>query len=88
MDNPETLAILGTQDTGRRKTKQIKVRENRRGDHEWTMSIILACVFTIIPLEFRTVLTVWYRMFFITFVYLCIFALIKAIKYISYHIIG
>ena len=51
-------------------------------------SIILASVFTIIPLEFRTVLTVWYRMFFVTFVYLCIFALIKAIKCISNHIIG
>jgi len=29
MDNPETLATLGTQDTG-----QIKVRENRWGNQE------------------------------------------------------
>jgi hypothetical protein len=32
MDNPETLATLGTQDTG-----QIIVRENRRGNQEWTI---------------------------------------------------
>ena len=32
MDNPETLATLGTQDTG-----QINVRENRRGNQEWTI---------------------------------------------------
>jgi hypothetical protein len=32
MDNPETLAILGTQDTG-----QINIRENRRGNQEWTI---------------------------------------------------
>ena len=36
MDNLEKLATLGTQDTGRRKTKQIQVRENRRGNQEWT----------------------------------------------------
>ena len=32
MDNPETLATLGTQDTG-----QINVRENWRGSQEWTI---------------------------------------------------
>jgi hypothetical protein len=32
MDNPETLATLGTQDTG-----QINVRENRRDNQEWTI---------------------------------------------------
>ena len=37
MDNPETLATLCTQDTGQRKTKQINVRENRRGNQEWTI---------------------------------------------------
>ena len=36
MDNTETPATLGTQDTGRRKTKQINVRENRKGNQEWT----------------------------------------------------
>ena len=34
MNNPEKLETLGTQDTGRRKTKQINVRENRRGNQE------------------------------------------------------
>jgi hypothetical protein len=37
MDNPETLATFCTQDTGQRKTKQINVRENRRGNQEWTI---------------------------------------------------
>ena len=37
MDNQETLATLGTQDTRRRQTKQINVRENRRGNQEWTI---------------------------------------------------
>ena len=37
MDNPEKLPTLGKQDTGRRKTKQINVRENRRGNQEWTI---------------------------------------------------
>jgi hypothetical protein len=34
MDKPEKLTTLGTQDTRRRQTKQINVRENRRGKHE------------------------------------------------------
>ena len=34
MNNPEKLATLGTQNTGRRKTKQINIRENRRGNQE------------------------------------------------------
>jgi hypothetical protein len=38
MDNPEKLATLGTQGTGRRQAnKKINVRENRRGDQEWTI---------------------------------------------------
>jgi hypothetical protein len=32
MNNPETMAALGTQDTG-----QISVRENRRTNQEWTI---------------------------------------------------
>ena len=32
MDNPETLATLGTQDRG-----QINVRENREDNLEWTI---------------------------------------------------
>jgi hypothetical protein len=32
MDNLEKQATLGTQDTG-----QINVRENREGNHEWTI---------------------------------------------------
>ena len=32
MNNPETLETQDTQDTG-----QIKVRENRRGNQEWTI---------------------------------------------------
>ena len=32
MDNTETLATLGTQDT-----VKINVRKNRRGNQEWTM---------------------------------------------------
>ena len=32
MDNQETLATLGTQDTG-----QINGRENRSGNREWTI---------------------------------------------------
>ena len=32
MDNPETLATLGTQDTG-----QINVKEIRRDNQEWTI---------------------------------------------------
>ena len=35
MDNPETLATLGTQTQD--KAKQINVRENRRGNQEWTI---------------------------------------------------
>ena len=35
MDNSETLATLGTQDTGRKQTRQINVRENRRGFKDW-----------------------------------------------------
>ena len=34
MDNPVTLATLGTQYTGRRQTRQINVRENGRGNQE------------------------------------------------------
>ena len=37
MDNPETMATLGTHETGRRQTQQINVRENRRGNQEWTI---------------------------------------------------
>ena len=37
MDNTETPATLGTQDTGQRQAKQINVRENRRGNQEWTI---------------------------------------------------
>jgi hypothetical protein len=37
MDNPEKLETLGTQDTGRRHTKQINVRVNQRGNQEWTI---------------------------------------------------
>ena len=37
MDKPEKLTTLGTQDTGRRQTKQINVRENRRGNQELTI---------------------------------------------------
>ena len=36
MDNTGTPATLSTQDTGRRQTKQINVRENRRENQEWT----------------------------------------------------
>jgi hypothetical protein len=37
MDNPEKLPTLGKQDTERRQAKQINVRENRRGNQEWTI---------------------------------------------------
>jgi hypothetical protein len=34
MDNPQTLVTLCTKDTGRRQTKQLNVRENRRCNQE------------------------------------------------------
>ena len=37
MNIPEKLVTLGTQDTERRPAKQINVRENRRGNQEWTI---------------------------------------------------
>ena len=37
MDNPETLATLGTQETGRSQRKQINIRENRSDNQEWTI---------------------------------------------------
>ena len=37
INNPETLAAFVTQDRGRRLTKQINVRENQRGNQEWTI---------------------------------------------------
>ena len=37
MINPEKLATMGTQDTGLKQAKQINIRENRRGNHEWTI---------------------------------------------------
>ena len=38
MDNPETLTRTGTQDIYTTKTnKQINVRENHRGNQEWTI---------------------------------------------------
>jgi hypothetical protein len=36
MDKPEKVATYSSQDTGRRQTKQINVRENRRSNQEWT----------------------------------------------------
>jgi hypothetical protein len=36
MDKSEKLTTLGTHNTRRRQTKQINVRENRRGNQEWT----------------------------------------------------
>jgi hypothetical protein len=36
MDKPEKVATHSSQDTGRRQTKQINVRENRRSNQEWT----------------------------------------------------
>jgi hypothetical protein len=36
MDNPKTMVALGTQDTG-----QISVRENRRTNQEFMLSIVL-----------------------------------------------
>jgi hypothetical protein len=40
MENPETLAKLGTQDTGRKQTKQLNVRENRRGVQVWRIQTL------------------------------------------------
>ena len=37
MNNLETLITLGTHETGRRQTKQINVRENRRANQELTI---------------------------------------------------
>ena len=37
MANPETLATLGTQDTGQTVCGKINGRENRRGNRDWTI---------------------------------------------------
>ena len=37
MEKTEKLETLGTEDTRRRQTKQINVRENLRGNHEGTI---------------------------------------------------